>query len=61
MPGFVRNFATGLSTVRELVVGWWRGPFWWLLPILLFLLPLSLLFVFLKAAPILAPFVYTAF
>lgn len=57
----LRKLGVGLSTVKELIAGLWSGPFWWLVPILLLLLPLSILFLVLKAAPVLAPFVYTAF
>lgn len=60
MPS-LRSLSTGLATVKELLAGLWSGPFWWLVPVLLFLLPLSVLFLVLKAVPVLAPFVYTAF
>jgi hypothetical protein len=57
----LRKLGTGLSTVRELVVATWRGPRWWLVPVLLVLLPLALLLVFLNAVPLVAPFVYAVF
>ncbi len=61
MTSLGTRLSTGFRTVGELLKNLWRGPFWWLVPILLFLLPLSILFLVLKAVPILAPFVYTAF
>ncbi|MFT7671394.1 MAG: hypothetical protein ACI8X5_004112 [Planctomycetota bacterium] len=51
----------GSSTATELVRGLWQGPFWWLVPVILLLLPAALLFVFLQAVPFVAPFVYTVF
>jgi hypothetical protein len=39
----------------------WRGPYWWLVPVVLILLPSALIFVFLQAVPLVAPFVYTVF
>lgn len=59
--GMMRSVRTGLATVRELLAGLWSGPYWWLVPVLVFLLPLSVLFLLLKAAPVIAPFVYTVF
>lgn len=52
---------TGFATAAELLRALWRGPYWWLVPILVFLLPLACVFVLLQAVPIVAPFVYTAF
>jgi hypothetical protein len=54
-----RSIAGGISTSKELLVGLWRGPFWWLVPVALLLLPAAVIFVFLQAAPLVAPFVYT--
>jgi hypothetical protein len=51
----------GTSTASELIRGLWRGPYWWLVPVLLLLLPAAVLFVFLQAVPFVAPFVYTVF
>lgn len=42
-------------------MGVWRGPYWWLVPILVLLLPAAIVFVVLQAAPVVAPFVYTVF
>ena len=39
----------------------WRGPFWWLVPVVALLLPAAVLFVFLQTVPLVAPFVYTVF
>lgn len=50
-----------LSTMLELVRSLWKGPFWWIVPLVLILLPAALVFVLLQAVPIVAPFVYTVF
>ncbi|MSR60855.1 MAG: hypothetical protein EXS08_00215 [Planctomycetes bacterium] len=52
---------TRLSTAAELLRALWQGPFWWLVPLVLLLLPAALLFILLQAAPLVAPFVYTVF
>ncbi len=59
MSGKWKRFTSGAQTFRELLGSMWNGPFWWLVPVLLFLLPLALIFVFLHAVPYVAPFVYT--
>lgn len=51
----------GFGTSAELIKGLWRGPYWWLVPIAALLLPAAILFVFLQAVPLVAPFVYTVF
>ena len=51
----------GITTAWELIVNVWRGPNWWLVPVVLILLPMALIFVFLNSVPLVAPFVYTAF
>lgn len=51
----------GLATAAELLLALWRGPFWWLVPLVAFLLVTATLFVFLQAVPVVAPFVYTLF
>ena len=58
---FVSRIGTGFSTVGELIRGLWRGPFWWLVPLVTMLLPAALLFIFLQTVPLVAPFVYTVF
>jgi len=50
-----------MSTAGELIVSWWQGPYWWLLPVLLLILPAAIIFVVLQAVPLVAPFVYTVF
>lgn len=50
-----------LATVAELLIVLWRGPYWWLVPLVILLLPAALLFILLQAAPLVAPFVYTVF
>ncbi len=57
----VDRLGVGLSTSLELLRGLWRGGHGWLLPLVLFLLPAAALFVFLQAAPLVAPFVYSVF
>jgi len=57
----LQKVRSGLATSRELIVGLWRGPYWWLVPILVLLLPAAIVFVVLQAAPVVAPFVYTVF
>jgi len=52
---------TRVATAGELVRALWSGPFWWLVPLVLLLLPAALLFILLQAAPLVAPFVYTVF
>ena len=56
-----RNVREGSRTVVELIQSMWRGPYWWLVPVVLILLPSALIFVFLQAVPLVAPFVYTVF
>ena len=58
---WIRNIGSGLSTSTELLAGIWRGPYWWLAPVLLLLLPTAVVFIFLQAVPYVAPFVYTIF
>jgi hypothetical protein len=52
---------TRLLTSVELVTALWNGPYWWLVPLVLVLLPAAALFIFVQAAPLVAPFVYTLF
>ncbi len=51
----------GFGTSTELIRGLWRGPYWWLVPVAALLLPAAILFIFLQAVPLVAPFVYTVF
>ena len=50
-----------LATVRELIRGLWEGPYWWLVPLVIILLPAAFVFMILQAVPLVAPFVYTVF
>lgn len=52
---------TRLATTLELLHALWNGPFWWLVPLVILLLPAALIFILLQAAPLVAPFVYTVF
>lgn len=56
-----RKLRGGMATAGELIVQVWRGPNWWLVPVVLILLPAALLLVFLQTVPLVAPFVYTVF
>ena len=58
---WLRNIREGSKTVLELIRSMWRGPYWWMVPVVLILLPSALVFVFLQAVPLVAPFVYTMF
>ncbi|MFT7485567.1 MAG: hypothetical protein ACI9F9_001417 [Candidatus Paceibacteria bacterium] len=58
---WMSSVKTGTATAVELIRGLWQGPFWWMVPIVLLLLPAAVLFVFLQAVPFVAPFVYTVF
>lgn len=50
---------SGCTTSVELLKGIWNGPYWWLVPVVVLLLPAALLFIFLHTVPVVAPFVYT--
>ncbi len=50
-----------VSTLFELIRGLHRSGYWWLIPLIIIMLPLSLVFIFAQAVPIVAPFVYTLF
>jgi len=49
------------STLVELVRALWSGPFWWLVPVVCFLLPIAVVLVVVQAVPYVAPFVYLLF
>ncbi len=55
------SIKSGSSTSVELIRSLWRGPLWFLVPLIVLLLPAALVFVFLQAVPVVAPFVYTVF
>jgi hypothetical protein len=57
----LRNLRACASTVAELLRGIWHGPYWWLAPLVLLLLPTALVLIFMQAYPVLAPFVYALF
>lgn len=56
-----QKIRSGVATAVELLVALWKGPYWWLAPVIILLLPAAIVFVVLQAAPIVAPFVYTVF
>ena len=49
----------GVRTAGELVVSIWRGPHWWVVPVVLLLLPVAVILVVVETAPIVGFFVYT--
>lgn len=57
----LQKISTAFATSCELIRALWRGRFWWLVPIVLTLLPLAVLFVVLQSVPLVAPFVYALF
>jgi len=61
VPGLTRRIRVGFNTAFELLRALWKGPYWWLVPVVVVLLPAALLFVVLQAVPVVAPFVYTLF
>jgi Family of unknown function (DUF5989) len=61
MKRFWQGIRTRFATATELVLGFWDGPYWWLVPVVLMLLMASIVFVALQAAPMIAPFVYAIF
>ena len=61
MKRLAASTRTRFSTAIELVKALWRGPYWWLVPVVALLLPIAVVFIFLQAAPLVAPFVYTVF
>lgn len=61
MTRLLHSLSSGSSTAVELIRTLWRGPLWFLVPLIVLLLPAALVFVFLQAVPVVAPFVYTVF
>ena len=59
MKRIVSSVRVGVSTAVELLRAMWNGPYWWLVPVVVLLLPAAILFIFLQAVPLVAPFVYT--
>lgn len=56
-----RQLVRGIGVCWELIKNLWSGPNWWLVPVILILLPAAAVLVFLEAVPVVAPFVYTVF
>ncbi|MEM1448056.1 MAG: hypothetical protein AAGI22_03040 [Planctomycetota bacterium] len=61
MKQFVRSVSSGTATVLELLRAVWRGPYWYVVPLVVLMLPAAVVLVFLQAVPVVAPFVYTVF
>ena len=57
---FLQRVRNGFETSSELLGYFWKGQWWWLLPLLVLLLPLGTLFVVAQSSAI-APFIYTLF
>jgi len=55
------NSNSYISTLYELLHGLHKRGHWWLIPLIIIMLPLSLFFILVQAIPIVAPFVYTLF
>ena len=58
---FLEASQTYLSTAVELICGLHKSGYWWLIPLMIILFPLSLLFIIAQTVPVVAPFVYTLF
>jgi hypothetical protein len=56
-----RRTRLAYAGARDLIVGIWRSPFWWLAPLVVVLLPLAVVFALVQAVPFVAPFVYAMF
>ncbi len=54
------HIRTNFSTSKELLAFIWHGKAWWLIPIVIVLLLLSVLVVFLETSAV-APFIYALF
>jgi len=61
MKQLLQSVRTRFSTAWELLCALWTGPHWYLVPLVVLLLCVSVVFIFLQAAPLVAPFVYTVF
>lgn len=61
MASFTRRVRVGVATAAELMTSLWRGPYWWLVPVMCVLLPAAMVLVLLQTVPAVAPFVYTLF
>src|SRR5262245_52726974 len=63
LESLVRRLLTAyrsrFGTCIELRKALCDGPYCWLVPVVLLLLPAALILIFLQAAPLVAPFVYT--
>lgn len=55
----LRKLAWGARTAGELVVSIWRGPHWWVVPVVLMLLPVAVILVLVETVPIVGSFIYT--
>jgi uncharacterized membrane protein len=51
---------SSLAVSGELIGFFWKSQWWWLVPLLVMLLPLGMLFIVAQSSAI-APFIYTLF
>jgi hypothetical protein len=58
--GTIKNIASRLSVMGELLGFLWKRKLWWLIPIVSMLLLLAGLLIFTQASSV-APFIYTLF
>lgn len=54
------GYAERFATMRELLAFFWHAKTWWLVPVVVVLLVLSVVVVFLQTSPV-AVFIYTLF
>ncbi|MGI9227853.1 MAG: DUF5989 family protein [Gammaproteobacteria bacterium] len=57
----LENSNSYITTLSQLLRGLHKSGHWWLIPLIILMLPLSLFFILVQAVPIVAPFVYTLF
>ncbi|TMK25647.1 MAG: hypothetical protein E6G64_15860 [Actinobacteria bacterium] len=60
MSGWMNSLAINAGTAGQLIRFVWQGKTWWLTPIVVVLLLLTVMVVFLQGSA-LAPFIYTLF
>jgi hypothetical protein len=56
----LQRITAKLSIIRELISFLWARKLWWMIPIIIFLLLISLLLIFAQGSA-LGPFIYTLF
>jgi len=56
----IRNIATRLHIVRELIGYFWERKLWWIIPMIVVLLFFGLFLIFAQSSAV-GPFIYTLF